>query len=188
MFLKVIFVAGLACQFLPGGRARCSVSRRSCSNIQPYCKGADVVNRVVNTINGLGIFPPDHKFLCRIAWVETKYGEHPNTFPDGYYGGIWRVDRIGHEETQRNTVLQGYWDQLKTKLAIDWQKTRWEDLVKPLYSGLAARLYIATVPSAIPTGLSAQASYWKRYYNTAAGGGTVQGFINDVNSAHGCAR
>lgn len=60
----------------------------------PKGKGAGVVKDVVDTINGLGIFPNDHKFLCRVAWVESKYGEDPNTYRSGYYGGIWQVSEL----------------------------------------------------------------------------------------------
>ena len=57
----------------------------------PKGKGASVVKEVVDIINGLGIFPNDHKFLCRVAWVESKYGEAPGTYRSGYHGGIWQV-------------------------------------------------------------------------------------------------
>lgn len=57
----------------------------------PKGKGASVVKEVVDTINGLGIFANDHKFLCRVAWVESKYGEAPGTYRSGYHGGIWQV-------------------------------------------------------------------------------------------------
>jgi len=39
----------------------------------------------------LGIFPSDYKFLCRVAWVESKYGQASGTYRPGYYGGIWQV-------------------------------------------------------------------------------------------------
>ena len=54
-------------------------------------KGATVVKEVVDTINSLGIFANDHKFLCRVAWVESKYGEASGTYRSGYHGGIWQV-------------------------------------------------------------------------------------------------
>jgi len=193
MFLTVVFLAGLACQFLPGTSA-CRVSRRFCSMTTPRCTGAAVVNQVKNRINGLRkndgskLFRLDNKFLCRLAWVESKYGEDPNTFRRGYYGGIWQVDRNGHEETITRPYLKSYWDEIKNQVGIDWPNTRWEDLLKPLYSGLAARLYLVRIPDAIPRDLPSQARYWKTHYNTAAGAGTEQTFINEVNSAPGCAR
>lgn len=85
MFLAIIVLAGFACQFLPGTTA-CSNSINT-----PRAKGEAVVRDVVAKINGLGIFPNDHRFLCRIAWVESRYGSARGTYRRRYYGGIWQV-------------------------------------------------------------------------------------------------
>jgi len=103
------------------------------------------------------------------------------------YSIFIQVDLIGYRETVLQQGLKKYWDKIKVKLGIDWTKTQWEDLEKPLYSGLAARLFLARIPAPIPSDLSSQALYWKTYYNTSAGKGTVQKFINDVKQATGCA-
>ena len=55
----------------------------------PTGKGWSVCKEVVEVING--IFPNDHKFLCRVAWVESKYGNDSGTYRPGYHGGIWQV-------------------------------------------------------------------------------------------------
>ena len=83
--------------------------------------------------------------------------------------------------------LKKYWDQIKAKLSIDWTETNWQDLEKPLYSGLAARLFLARLSSPIPNDMASQAQYWKTHYNTVAGSGTVEKFIDDVKHATGCA-
>ena len=83
MWLKGLVIASLACQFFVGSMAY--------SSIVAYGKGAAVVEDVVDTINRLGIFPNDKKFLCRVAWVESKYGLARGTYRHGYYGGIWQV-------------------------------------------------------------------------------------------------
>ena len=85
MFLAMVLVAGLACQFLPRSTA-CSRSI-----YEQRGKGASVVKAVVDKINSVGIFPNDRKFLCRIAWVESKYGSARGTYRPDYYGGIWQV-------------------------------------------------------------------------------------------------
>ena len=97
------------------------------------------------------------------------------------------MDEIGYRETVIQSGLKKYWDQIKAKLHIDWTSTTWADLEKPLYSGLAARLFLARISAPIPTDLNAQAQYWKTHYNTVAGSGTVQKFIDDVKHAKGCA-
>ena len=103
------------------------------------------------------------------------------------YSIFIQVDLIGYRETVLQQGLKKYWDRIKDKLRIDWTETEWEDLEKPLYSGLAARLFLARIPAPIPSDLPAQAQYWKTYYNTSAGKGTVQKFIDDVKKATGCA-
>ena len=67
-------------------------------------------------------------------------------------------------------------------MSIDWTTVQWVDLRKPLYSALAARLFLSNVPSAIPSGLQEQAAYWKNYYNTSSGAGSDSKFINDVKA------
>jgi len=99
-----------------------------------------------------------------------------------------QVDSVGFAETKK-TALRKYHDKIKESFKIDWDKTEWFDLQKPLYSGLAARLYLARIPEAIPKAddIKAQGQYWKTYYNTAAGKGTVEKFVSDVKKATGCA-
>ncbi|XP_068744064.1 uncharacterized protein [Montipora capricornis] len=183
MLLALVIVTTLTGKLFSGSRAETCLN----SICTVKAKGPSVVEAVVVKINELGIFPYDRKFLFRIAWVESKYGQDHRTYRRGYYGGIWQVDRIGHVETTTQRRLRNYWNEIKAKLGIDWTKTTWADLEKPLYSGLAARLYLARIPASIPTDLPSQAQYWKTYYNTEAGSGTVQKFINDVKLAKGCA-
>lgn len=183
MLLALVIVTALTSQFFSGSRAQ------TCPNqiCTAKAKGPSVVEAVVDKINELGIFPSDHKLLCRIAWVESKYGQDRRTYRTGYHGGIWQVDSIGHLETRTRSGLLKYWNAINTKLGIDWTRTTWSDLEKPLYSGLAARLYLARIPARIPTDLSSQAQYWKIHYNTKTGRGSAQKFENDVKLATGCA-
>lgn len=98
-----------------------------------------------------------------------------------------QVDEIGYRETVLQLGLRKYWDRIQERLSIDWTKTTWNDLEKPLYSELAARLFLARLSAPIPTNLEGQANYWKTHYNTVGGSGTPEKFINDVKHATGCA-
>ena len=84
-----------------------------------------------------------------------------------------------------------------------------EDLRKPLYSGLAARLKLSNIEDGIPlsSNLEAQGQYWKNYYNRhfstlpfpapeaeagrggnfswlplPVGGGSIEKFVKDVEA------
>ena len=58
---------------------------------QPGTSGTEVTTTTVNLIEQSGIFNPSNEFLRRIAWVESKDGTDPNTYRNGYDGGIWQV-------------------------------------------------------------------------------------------------
>ena len=62
--------------------------------LTPKGKGNAVVEKVVDMITNLKIFPSDHKFLCREAWVESKYGKASGTYWRGYYGGIFNTGKL----------------------------------------------------------------------------------------------
>ena len=51
--------------------------------------GPEVVKRVIQVIGSLAMFPNDHGFIRRIAYVETKDG----LLGGALLGGIWRVSR-----------------------------------------------------------------------------------------------
>ena len=164
------------------------------STLEPETSGAAVVDAVIQRIERSGLFPDEKGFLRRIAYVESKFGKDPGTYRNDYHGGIWQVD---HSYTDMNGVVQpgafldtkdttshpGLVDKyrkIEEYFGIDWNVVEWEDLRKPLYSGLAARLYLSNKPAPIPDELQDQAEYWKQHYNGADGAGTEQRFIDDV--------
>ena len=119
--------------------------------------------------------------MYRIACVESNFGNDANTYRDNYHGGIWQVDEIGFKDTQdvvSHNKLTERFKQIRNATGINWQSVTWEDLRKPIYSGIAARLFLLNDPTVIPTNLMEQARYWKEYYNTKKGEGTVENFIN----------
>ena len=149
--------------------------------------GSAVVRAVIGRIEDTTIFPNDNQLLRRIAYVESRDGTDSGTYRNGYYGGIWQVDEMVFENTQDTTshpALAAKLDAIQQIFGIDWRTLRWQDLRRPLYSGLAARLFLANVPAAIPfaSNLQAQGEYWNTHYNTNAGAGAVQRFVQDVQS------
>ena len=150
--------------------------------LQEGASGADVVKSVVSDIQSL--FGDDKQFLRRVAYVESKDGTDPNTYRSGYCGGIWQVDVAGFNDTQAtgsHPKLVAKYEKIKDRFGIDWPKVEWSDLKKPLYSGLAARLFLLNIPASIPSDIPGQAKYWKDHYNKT-GKGTVEKFIKDVEA------
>lgn len=175
---KTLFAITILLLLLP-------MSQADDKTIVPKERGKEVVEAVVDRIRKAKIFAEDFSFLRRIAYVESKDGMDPATYRDGYCGGIWQVDKIAFEETQKpesHPGLTAKYDAIKAAFKIDgkdldWLKVVWDDLKKPLYAGLAARLYLSIVEEKIPEDLDKQAEYWKKYYNTELGLGKPEDFI-----------
>ncbi|CAH1787670.1 unnamed protein product [Owenia fusiformis] len=140
--------------------------------------GEDVVEEVIEIIEGACIFPDDKLFLRRLAFVESLDGKDTKTYRSGYNGGIWQVDEAIFQTTQVATsgMTQKH-NEIKSNFHIDWLSASWEDLRKPLYSGIAARLYLA-FQSEIPLSLTDQATYWQKNYRPD---GNQQDFVTKVN-------
>ena len=149
--------------------------------------GSAVVRAVIGRIEDANIFPNDNQLLRRIAYVESKDGTDTNTYRIGYYGGIWQMNEVGFQGTQ-NTMshqrLATILDSIQKQFGINWSAIRWQDLRRPLYSGLATKLFLSNVPTAIPfaSDLQAQGEYWRAHYNMNAGNRSVERFVQDVQS------
>jgi hypothetical protein len=123
---------------------------------------------------------PSNGFLEQIAKAESSLGTHKNTFNDKADCGIWQFTSTGLEATkdiQSHPQLTRAHYKIDKALGLDWRLVECDDLKYPLLGALAARLYLMTIPKSIPEGLKERAEYWKRYYNTNKGSGTVEYFI-----------
>ena len=82
-------------------------------------------------------------------------------------------------EGTKSSSLAPFHEEIKNYFGIDWSVVIWEDLRKPLYSGLAARLYMQWNSGGVSIGTSVeeQATYWVAYYRE---NGDKQTFIDRV--------
>ena len=132
--------------------------------------GSAAVLLAVGRIQQSGVFGNDNDLLRRIAYVETRDGTRPDTFREGYNGGLWAVDEdafLSTKNTTENTRLPAKIRQIEERLNINWLNVQWIDLLRPLYSALAAQLLIYNAPSSVPPAndLVGQAQFWAQYYN-----------------------
>ena len=150
---------------------------------QPGANGSAVVSACISRIEQSGIFTSDNEMLRRIAYVETNNGNDADTYRSGYHGGIWAVDEDMFDETQNTasySTLTNLHQEIQSTFSIQWSSVEWNDLRKPLYSALAARLYFYTVSASIPisSSIQSQATYWVTYYNPS---GSTSNFVTLVN-------
>ncbi len=135
--------------------------------IEEATNGSDTVIASIDKIRIAEIFLGDEQMLRRIAYTETRDGDNNDTYPVDYHGGIWRLSEDKYQTTKQ--VDRVILDKIQNKLDINWTATVWRDLRKPLWSALAARIYLTTISTPIPlsTNHSGQADYWFTYYTSS---------------------
>ncbi|XP_076438556.1 uncharacterized protein LOC143277563 [Babylonia areolata] len=137
--------------------------------LTPGTSGAQVVDAVVDKVHAHCLFNNDRLFLRRLAYVESHDGTDPKTYRQGYDGGIWQVDRSMLTATQScANIIKRECDIIKQEFGIDWTKVTWSQLRIPLYSGLAASLYLIqrlANSHVIPGDIAGQADIWAHYYH-----------------------
>jgi hypothetical protein len=125
------------------------------------------------------LFPTKNDFMRKIAIYESHLGQHEDTARPGYYGGVFQVDEGTFRETQIQKGLAKQRAKISAKLGRDWNTVTWRELRdNPYLSAIAARLSLLRWKEGIPANLDGQAAYWKKYYNTEEGWGTVDKFIS----------
>ncbi len=109
--------------------------------------------------------------------AETQLGtlKDPTEFSVG--SGIAQFDKIGYVDVLKRTSKTNK-EIIREEFAIDIDKVTYSMLeYNPLLSIIFCRLKYRLIPEPIPKTLEAQAQYWKTYYNTSAGKGTVDHYI-----------
>ncbi|XP_071097399.1 uncharacterized protein [Haliotis cracherodii] len=138
----------------------------------PGTSGEEVVEAVVSRIRESCTFSHDKLFLRRLAYVETHDGTDAKTYRPGYDGGIWQIDESKFIITKASSSARALFPKITSRFGIDWNITNWADLRKPIFSGLAAALYLATLTEDIPQRTKDQATFYQRH------------FRNDTQSVH----
>ena len=109
--------------------------------------------------------------------AETQLGDYPQK--KALSMGIAQID----EETFINIQLyvtgkKKLNEYIKTTIGLDIAEIKYNELkYNTFLSILFCRLFYMRIPEEIPIGVDKQAYYWKNYYNTMFGKGTVEHYI-----------
>jgi len=102
--------------------------------------------------------------------------------------GIYQMEPATHDDIWENFLRFPRWKDLSRRvqsLAINRGTPDSQQLIGNLYYATAmCRVHYYRVPDALPAAgdLQAQAAYWKRFYNTALGRGTVEHFLDSART------
>lgn len=132
--------------------------------------------KVDAVVAALGGGEPARLLLLETAAAETDLGNAIDT--SWFVGvGLMQFDKIGFEDVQDRTSERNK-SEVMQHFGIDVDRATLFDLRwSPLASVVFARLKYKLIPDPIPETLEGRAAYWKRYYNSTAGRGTVDHYI-----------
>lgn len=117
--------------------------------------------------------------LCETAMAETIGGtlEDKTKFAGM---GLTQFDYEPFLDLQSRVSNKNI-SKIKEILGVDIKTVQWEDLrFNPMLCLLFTRLHYLPFKEVIPTTLEGRAKYWKKYYNTIKGKGTVEHYL-EVN-------
>ncbi|XP_046851875.1 multiple epidermal growth factor-like domains protein 6 [Xenia sp. Carnegie-2017] len=128
-------------------------------------KGWEAIGKSLNVLKLSRVFPTDRNILKRIALVESSMNKTSNR------GGIWNVRTCAFYGVTQNRAKYG--KRLKKiqkiigrKFGIKWNRLTYDQLERPIFSLLAARLYLYMIfPDGLPRGASTQSKIWSDYYH-----------------------
>lgn len=126
---------------------------------------------------GHGLNKMGPALLAETAAVETQLGNYKDPTPNGAGYGICQFDLIGFQDVIRRTRAR---DKAKVLDYFGYylDGSKLEDLGDdPLLSLIFCRLKYRLIPDLIPTDIVSRASYWKRWYNSELGKGTVEHYL-----------
>ena len=153
--------------------------------------GTNVVLATISIIDGSNVFTDNNRFLRRVAYAESRDGLDPDTFRDGYNGGIWQVDEEVFLRTMDRATFPflvepgGIYERLlQSDLNLDWAVAVWEDLRKPLISAVAARIFFELAEDDIPNigDVEGQGDFWKSTGFNTNDADTVELFMERITN------
>lgn len=137
--------------------------------------------RAVCDVLGHGSTNQAIPMLMRTCASETGMGRVADRMPYSHGVGLYQHDEMPWKDVRKRTS-----DSVKDKIyqawGIDYDELEHRELAySPLLSTIAARVHYLIVPDAFPKDLAAQGAYWKAFYNSYAGKGTVDKFIENAH-------
>jgi hypothetical protein len=118
--------------------------------------------------------------LMETAAQETHCGQFRDPTPRGAGRGVFQMDLIAFNDI-RNRARVADINMVIDNFGVDIRIVNHDALDhSPLLAAIFCRLFYKLLPSAIPSTMGERAHYWKRFYNTEVGKGTVSEYINNA--------
>ncbi len=135
--------------------------------------------RAVCDVLGGGVNNTGIHMLTETAAQETHGGRYRDPTA-GAGRGLCQIDPIAFEDVQARTREENV-GKVFEAFNVDITTITHEQLDhSPMLSMIFCRLFYILIPDPFPRDLVGRAHYWKRWYNTKAGHGTPQQYIENA--------
>jgi len=141
---------------------------------------ADIARAVCDVL-GRGASNMGCRLLLETSAQETHLGQYrdPTTYRAGT--GLCQIDLISFEDIKARTRAK-HKKAILDAFGIHLDKVEYRELeLSPLLSFIFCRLHYKLLPDPIPVDLKGRAGYWKRFYNTSAGKGSAEEYIENAH-------
>ncbi|MBO9492070.1 hypothetical protein J7384_17040 [Endozoicomonas sp. G2_1] len=120
------------------------------------------------------------KLLFETCAAETQLCTYPDRHPDRLGVGGYQFDQIALDDIKKETDSR-HKERVKSVWGYDLARVQLADLADDfMLATILCRLKYMRVPAAIPDNYLERAVYWKKHYNTEAGKGTVEHYLNSA--------
>ena len=134
--------------------------------------------KAVCDVLGHGQHRKSVEMLIETAGAETKRGMIMD-MSIGAGMGLTQIDELPFKDI-KDRCRESDKTALKLYLAIDIDLIEWDHLrYNPLLALIFTRLKYKNITESIPERMSDRAVYWKKHYNTIAGKGTTEHYVNN---------
>ncbi len=137
------------------------------------------------TLKRIGLWSmPAENLLIGTIFQESKGGYYLHQLGHGPALGVYQIEPATHDDTWVNYVKYRKHIELKLKALMTEEPKDSQLITNLAYATAIARIIYYRKPSALPDANDVQAlgEYWKKYYNTEQGKGTVEEFVHNFPS------
>ncbi len=121
------------------------------------------------------------RLILETAIAETIGGTYRSPVRYHFGLGLCQFDKIAFEDVKERTSSKRQ-KAILERFNIDIKQVEYRELAySPILSLICCRLFYLMKPGSIPATLQERGEYWKKYYNTYLGKGTVEGYVKKVN-------
>ncbi|AHK11758.1 hypothetical protein S144_44 [Shewanella sp. phage 1/44] len=144
--------------------------------------GSELVSIVKKVVSVFGGGTKTKLMMLEICCVETDFCTYPDKHPERLGVGPTQFDKIALDDLQERCRGR-HRAMLRQHFGYELGAVVLADLAyDPLLAFCLTRMKLLLIPESIPTKRDARARYWKRYWNTSAGKGTINDYMTDTET------